>query len=174
MNKSTRRSVGILAGLILWGFYLIQGEFAFYGIYSLISYRIHEISEMIPIICLLVTFVWMVVIIKEIIQKKANKIDKWFTVILLVLMLAQIEYIRQDQEVSTRMVVTVENVNPENNTITVVNAEREDGVKVELFAPDLFINMVEIGDQKYFASYVHEKGELDQGKLSMLTLMQSN
>lgn len=54
MNKSIRRSVGILAGLILWGFYLIQGEFAFYGIYSLISYRVHEISEMIPIICLLI------------------------------------------------------------------------------------------------------------------------
>ncbi len=42
MNKGVKRIVGISIGLLLWGFFFIQEEFAFYGIYSLISYEIHD------------------------------------------------------------------------------------------------------------------------------------
>lgn len=45
MNQCTKRIVGILAGLIAWWFFLMQEEFAFYGIYSVVSYGVHEISS---------------------------------------------------------------------------------------------------------------------------------
>lgn len=105
MNQCTKRIVGILAGLIAWWFFLMQEEFAFYGIYSVVSYGVHEISTIIPISCLFVTFIWIFVMIRQLIQKKANKIDKWFLALLLVLLLVQIGYFRvQSQKISVTMI----------------------------------------------------------------------
>ncbi|MFQ7355612.1 MAG: hypothetical protein ACLROG_13235 [Coprococcus phoceensis] len=55
---------------------------------------------MIPIICLFVTFIWIFVMIRQLIQKKANKIDKWFLALLLVLLLVQIGYFRVQSQKS--------------------------------------------------------------------------
>lgn len=71
MNKRAKRIIGIFIGLLLWGFFFIQNEFAFYGIYSLISYNVHELSSLIPMVCILATAIWMIVIIKKMFQKKA-------------------------------------------------------------------------------------------------------
>ena len=46
---------GIAVGILLWGFYFIQEEFAKYGMYQLISYGVHEISSVIPLLCITVT-----------------------------------------------------------------------------------------------------------------------
>ena len=52
----------------------------------------------------------------ERIQKKANKIDKWFLALLLVLLLVQIGYFRvQSQKISVTMIVTVENINQQSD-----------------------------------------------------------
>ena len=45
----------IFIGILLWGFYIIQDEFAKYGMYQLISYRVHEIASLIPLLCTLTT-----------------------------------------------------------------------------------------------------------------------
>lgn len=52
MTKNMKRIIGLSAGFLLWAFFIIQEEFAFYGIYSLISYGVHEISSLIPLVCL--------------------------------------------------------------------------------------------------------------------------
>ena len=49
-NKRRRMVYIILIGVLLWGFYIIQEEFAKYGMYQLISYRMHEISSIIPLL----------------------------------------------------------------------------------------------------------------------------
>lgn len=54
-NKNRAMIYIIVIGILLWGFYIIQEEFAKYGMYQLISYRVHEISLMIPLICTLTT-----------------------------------------------------------------------------------------------------------------------
>ena len=77
MTKTVKRTIGIAAGLLLWAFFLIQEEFAFYGIYSLISYGVHEISSLIPLVCLVATVVWLLVLIKRTIQKKTVKVLSW-------------------------------------------------------------------------------------------------
>lgn len=173
MTKNAKRIIGMTIGLVLWGFFLIQEEFAFYGIYSLISYRVHEISSLIPFICLLATVVWLVILIKQAVQKKSDKADRWLAVLLVVLMIFQISFFhRQSQKVSATMVVTVESVDSQKGTITVKNAHGDEERVVVLEAPDLFRNMVVIGNQQYVASYDYYKSNPNKGKLSGLTVME--
>lgn len=173
MTKNTKRIICVVAGLLLWGFYLIQEEFAFYGIYSLISYRVHEISSLIPLICLLATVVWLVILIKQVAQKKAGKADKWLVVLLVVLMIFQISFLhKQSQKVYATMVVTIESVDSQEGTITVKNAHGDEDRIVVLEAPDLFRNMVVVGNQQYVASYDYYKSNPNEGKLSGLTIME--
>ena len=174
MNKDVKRVVGISIGLLLWGFFFIQEEFAFYGIYSLISYEIHELSSAIPLICILATVIWIIAIIKKIIQKKACVGDKGFAVLLVILLLLQIGgFHAQGQNAVAIVPVTVESVNPENSTITVINTQGDIKMEVELYAPDFFMNMVEVNSKEYLATYMYDKSNPKKGKLAELVLIQS-
>ena len=83
------------------------------------------------------------------------KIDKWFLALLLVLLLVQIGYFRvQSQKISVTMIVTVENINQQKQTITVVNTEGDEEQRVVLNAPDFFTNMLEVSDREYLATYL--------------------
>lgn len=141
----------------------------------MVSYGVHEISTIIPISCLFVTFIWIFVMIRQLIQKKANKIDKWFLALLLVLLLVQIGYFRvQSQKISVTMIVTVENINQQKQTITVVNTKGDEEQRVVLNAPDFFTNMLEVSDREYLATYVCYKNNPYRGKLSTMILFQEN
>ena len=158
MNKGVKRVVGISIGLLLWGFFFIQEEFAFYGIYSLISYKIHELSSAIPLICILATVIWIIAIIKKIIQKKACMSDKGFAVLLVILLLLQIGGFHAQGQNSVAIVpVTVESVNPENSTITAVNTQGDIKMEIELYAPISFMNMIEVNSKEYLATYMYDK-----------------
>lgn len=171
--KIEKRIIAILVGLLLWGFFLMQEELAFYGLYSLISYRVHEISAFIPFVCLLATIVWLIVLIKQIIQKKTAKADLWFTALLVVLLMFQINYTyNQSQKVHVTMPVTVESIDSKNDTITVKNAHGEEELIVVLEAPILFQKLVVVGDQEYLALYESYKSNPHLGKLSMLYLIE--
>ena len=74
MNQCTKRMVGILVGVTAWWFFLMQEEFAFYGIYSVVSYGIHEISILIPLACLAATGIWIFKMVKQLIQKKLRRL----------------------------------------------------------------------------------------------------
>ena len=162
MNQCTKRIVGILVGLIAWWFFLMQEEFAFYGIYSVVSYGIHEVSILIPLTCLVATGIWIFKMVKQLIRKKATKIDKWFLALLLVLLLGQMGYFRvESQKISVTMIVTVENINQQEQTIV-------------LNAPDFFTNMLEVSDREYLATYVCYKNNPHKGKLSMMILFREN
>ena len=174
MNKGVKRVVGISIGLLLWGFFFIQEEFAFYGIYSLISYEIHELSSAIPLICILATVIWIIAIIKKIIQKKACMSDKGFAVLLVILLLLQIGgFHAQGQNSVTIVPVTVESINPGNSTITVINTQGDIKMEIELYAPDFFMNMVEVNSKEYLATYMYDKSNPKKGKLAELVLIQS-
>lgn len=174
MNKGVKRVVGISIGLLLWGFFFIQEEFAFYGIYSLISYEIHELSSAIPLICILATAIWIIAIIKKIIQKKACMSDKGFAVLLVILLLLQIGGFHAQGQNSVAIVpVTVESINPENSTITVINTQGDIKMEIELYAPDFFMNMIEVNSKEYLATYMYDKRNPKKGKLAELVLIQS-
>ena len=70
------------------------------------------------------------------------------------------------------MVVTIESVDARNGTITATNANGDDKRIIVLEAPDLFRNMVVVGEQQYVASYDYYKNNPNEGKLSGLTIME--
>ncbi len=173
MGKATKRIIVIAVGFLLWAFFFIQEEFAFYGIYSLISYSAHEIFSLIPLICLLATVIWLIILIKHTIQKKAVIADRWFALLLVVLLVFQVSYFHtQKNKVSATMVITIESVDDRNGTITVTNANGDDKRNIVLEAPDLFRNMVVVREQQYVASYEYYKNNPSEGKLSGLTIME--
>ena len=72
------------------------------------------------------------------------------------------------------MIVTVENINQQKQTITVVNTEGDEEQRVVLNAPDFFTNMLEVSDREYLATYVCYKNNPYRGKLSTMILFQEN
>ncbi len=170
MRKITKRIIGIAVGLLLWGFFSIQEELAFYGIYYLISYGVYEISSFIPFICLFATLIWLIILIKQILQKKIT--NKWFALLLVVLLVFQARYFyTQKQERSAMMVVTIQSVDDRNGTITVTNADGDEKCVIVLEALDLFRNMVVVGEQQYLASYDYHMDNPNEGKLSRLMII---
>ena len=81
-NRSKIIIYTIVIGILLWGFFVIQEEFAKYGMYQLISYRVHEISSMIPLLCILATILCAAYLTWRWIKKKADKTDKILLAIL--------------------------------------------------------------------------------------------
>lgn len=173
MNKTAKRIIGILVILLLWVFFIFQEEMAFYGIYSLVNYNVHEISTYIPYFCTAVIFIWIVVTIRRMIKKQSDKNDKIFVVVLIALLAMHMGFFYNLMQTSTTTtVVTVESVNLQKGTITVSNETEYDNNIIELDAPELVINMVEIKDQKYIVTYQHKSEDINEGKLSTIKLLQ--
>lgn len=173
MNKTAKRVIGILVMLLLWVFFIFQEEMAFYGIYSLINYSVHEISTFIPYLCMAVIFVWLIATIIRMIKKQADKNDKIFVVVLIAFLVIHMGFFyNQIQNATTTTVVTVESVDLQKGTITVSNETEYDNYTIELDAPELVINMVEINDQKYIVTYQHKLENINKGKLSTIKLLQ--
>lgn len=173
MNKTAKRVIGILVMLLLWVFFIFQEEMAFYGIYSLINYSVHEISTFIPYLCMAVIFVWLIATIIRMIKKQADKNDKIFVVVLIAFLVMHMGFFyNQIQNATTTTVVTVESVDLQKGTITVSNETEYDNYTIELDAPELVINMVEINDQKYIVTYQHKLENINEGKLSTIKLLQ--
>ena len=139
-----------------------------------ISYNVHELSSAIPMVCIFATVIWIIAIIKKIIQKKACVGDKCFAVLLVILLLLQIGGFRaQGQHCSATIVVTVESVNPENNTITIVNTQGDEENKIELYSQNFITDMIEVNNKEYFATYICDRSNPNKGKLAKLVLIQN-
>ena len=100
--------------------------------------------------------------------------DKGFAVLLVILLLLQIGGFHAQGQNSVAIVpVTVESINPENSTITVINTQGDIKMEIELYAPDFFMNMVEVNSKEYLATYMYDKSNPKKGKLAELVLIQS-
>ena len=100
--------------------------------------------------------------VKQLIQKKATLyVDRW------------VFSTYRAQKPATK-IVTVENINPQEQTITVVNREGDEEQRIVLDAPDFFTNMLEVSDREYLATYVCYKNNPHKGKLSMMILFRKN
>lgn len=173
MNKTAKRVIGILVMLLLWVFFIFQEEMAFYGIYSIINYSVHEISTFIPYLCMAAIFVWLIATIIRLIKKQSDKNDKIFVVVLIAFLVLHMGFFyNQIQTATTTTVVTVESVDLQKGTITVSNETEYDNYTIDLEAPELVINMVEINDQKYIVTYQHKLENINEGKLSTIKLLQ--
>lgn len=157
-------------GFLLWAFYIVQEEFAKYGMYQLISYGVHEIASIIPFACTLVTIISISYLLWCIWKKRADRLDKRVLIVLFLCLVFEIAYLyHQSQKVSTTAICTIEEIQEKEEIIIISIEGRED--RIELHSPMLVNGLVEKKEQKYLIDYVWIKGSPSRGELHMIQLI---
>lgn len=107
-NKKHSFLIGeLFVGVLLWAFYIVQEEFANYGMYQLISYGVHEVASVIPIVCTLATILSVGYLLYRLIKRNCDRIGKKILMVLLLCLIAQMGYFyHQSKMVSTAGVCT--------------------------------------------------------------------
>lgn len=139
-NTKAKRIIIILIGVCLWTFYILQNELANYGIYSVVSYQIHEIASIIPVVCICGSVIWFVRLLYTSIKKKSS--DILFAIVLLCIILLQGIYLHSMSKHSTTSVVKIVSVDEMQNRLVVEQVES--GKVIELESLMLVNNMVEL------------------------------
>lgn len=156
----------IVIGALLWGFYIIQEEFADYGMYQLISYRTHEISSLIPFLCILISIGCAVYLLVRFIKKNSDTAEKVLLIVFGLCLVLQISYIKEQSNIMrTTAVCTVEKVNEREGIIIVSFDNRDDTISLD--CPMLVRGLVEQRRQ-YLISYTWHKNSPDEGELNMI------
>ena len=172
MIKQCKRIIILLSGLCLWVFYIFQEEMANYGIYTLVSYSLHEIASLIPLLSAGMTTAWAVYLLVCIVKKKSDHSDKIFVAILLALIILQGCYLHHVSNIcTTTALVTVESINEQQGEIVAigVNGYTAAGRRVVLKAPMLAYNIMETDGQTYCITYGHNKNNPTEGILYMVS-----
>ena len=172
-NKKNRNSIIILLisiGGLLWGFYFIQEEFAKYGMYQLISYTVHEISSIIPILCILATVVCAGYLTWLWVKRRSVKADKILLAVILLCLGLQIGYFhKQSDMVYTAAVCTIDEVLETEEKIIVTIEGRPE--KIELKSPMIVNGMLVEKEQKYLIDFVWNKKRPNEGELHMISIV---
>lgn len=172
MAKQSKRIIILLFGLCLWTFFIFQEEMANYGIYTLVSYSLHEIASLIPFISIGFTAAWAIILLIRIVKKKYDPSDKIFAAVLLALVILQGRYLHQLSNIcTTTALVTVESINEQQGEILVVGVDghTDAGHKIVLKAPMLAYHMMEIDGRTYCITYGHNKSNPTEGILYMVS-----
>ena len=169
-NRSKVIIWGIVVGILLWCFYFIQEEFAKYGMYQLISYGVHEISSVIPLLCILVTTISVGYLTWCWIKKKADKTDKILLAVLILRFCLQAGYFhKQSEMVHTAAICTIEEVHEAEELIVITIDGSSD--KIELKSPMIVNGMLIEKEQKYLIDFVWNKNRPDRGELHMISIV---
>lgn len=172
-NKKEKSLIiyAIIIGVLLWGFYIVQEEFANYGMYQLISYRVHEVASIIPLACTFVTILCAGYLLYRVTKRKSDKTEKRVLLVLLLCLILQVGYLHhQSKMVSTTAVCTVEDVRKREEIIVVSIGDEEK--KVELHSPMLVNGLLEENERKYLITYVWMEGKPTEGELHMIELVE--
>lgn len=160
----------IIIGIILWGFYFVQEEFANYGMYQLISYGVHEISSLIPILCILATIICAGYLIWRMAKKKADRTEKILLALLILCFCLQAGYFYEQSDlVHTAAVCTIDEVYEAKERIVVTIDGRTD--KIELKSPMIVNGMLVEKEQKYLIDFVWDKDHPNKGELHMISIV---
>ena len=160
----------LIIGILLWGFYIIQEEFAKYGMYQLISYRVHEISSVIPLLSILITSLCVGYLLWSWIKKNSDKTDKILLLTFVLCFCLQVGYFqKQSTMVYTDAICTIEEVYETEERIVVTIDGREE--KLELKSPMIVNGMLVEKKQKYLISFVWNKNRPNEGELYMISIV---
>ena len=167
-RKLTLIAVLIIVGL-LWGFYIIQEEFATYGIYELISYRVHEMSSVLRAFCPLVTIGCAVYLLVRLIKRDCDIIEKILLVVFVLCFAAQASYFDRSVVTSRIVVCTVEEINEQDGTIIISPIDdKADAITLECpaFFRDLLVEKV----HSYAVTYERSRNNPNEGEVTMIKL----
>lgn len=93
MGKYGKRAIVVLDGIWLWIFYIFQEELSRHGLYTIISYNIHEIASVIPFLCIGIAAVILIGL-----------------------------YIKENSKGTTTVIASVESVDDQNGEIIIIDA----------------------------------------------------
>lgn len=172
MGKQGKRITVILSGLCLWIFFIFQEEMANYGIYTLVTYSLHEAASLIPLLSIGLTAAWAVYLLICIAKKTSDRSDKIFAAVLLALVVLQGCYFHRVSNTCTSTVfVTVESINERQGEIVAISVDgyADAGHRMVLKAPMLAYHMMETDGQTYLITYGHHKNNPTEGTLYMVS-----
>ena len=160
----------IIMGMLLWGFYIIQEEFAKYGMYQLISYRVHEMASLIPLLCTFTTIICIGYFLWSWRKKKLDKADRTLLLVLVVCFCLEAGYFKiQADMVYTAAICTIEEVYEAEERIIVTIDGREE--KLELKSPMIVNGMLIEKEQKYLIDFMWNKNRPNEGELQMISIV---
>lgn len=171
MAKQSKRIILLLSGLCLWTFFVFQEEMANYGIYTLVTYSLHEAASLIPYLSIGLTTAWAVSLFIRIAKKKVDQSDQIFAAVLLALLILQGCYLHHVSNICTTTgLVTVESVSEQQGEIVVVGVDgyASAGHRIVLKTPMLAYHLMETDGQIYFITYGHHKNNPTEGILYMV------
>ena len=175
MEEKRNKRIAIIhifiIGILLWGFYFVQEEFAKYGMYQLISYGVHEISSIIPLLCIVTTVIWASILAWRLIKKKADKTDIILLLVLAICFCLQARYFKKQSElVHTAAICTIDEVDEKEERIIVTIDGRSE--KLELKSPMIVNGMLVEKEQKYLIDFVWSKKSPNEGELHMISIVE--
>lgn len=151
MEKRNKRAVLLLCGVCLWIFYVFQEELASYGLYTIISYNMHELASVIPVLCMGTAVIWCGYLLAKAVKRKCDRQDKVFAGILLaVIFLLGYSIYQETAAVSITVVSSVESVDMQEGKLVIKD---DDGEKVTLESPDMVNGMIETDGTEYLITY---------------------
>lgn len=167
-KRGGRIAVSVI-GICLWVIYLLEEELANYGIYTVISYRVHEIMTALPFVLTTATLIWLILLIVKIVKKKNDKDDIVFAVILLIFTALQGYYFYSiSGRYTTALFATVESA---DNAGTEMKVRTEDGRIITMETPEMVCNMVRTDGTEYFITYTFDEEDPLEGKLQMISFV---
>lgn len=172
MAKQSKRIIILLSGLCLWTFFIFQEEMAHYGIYTLVSYSLHEVASLIPFFSIGITAAWAVYLLTCIVKKESDQSDKIFAAVLLTLAILQGCYLHHVSSIcTTTAIVTIESINEQQGEIVAVGVDGYAGAghRIVLKAPMLVYHMMETDGQTYCITYGHSEDNPAEGILYMVS-----
>lgn len=168
MSKQGKRIMALLFGVCLWVFFIFQEEMANYGMYTLVTYSVHEIASFIPYLSIGLTAIWAIYLLIRLVKQKSQKSDKGFIAVLLALVILQGCYLHHQAGICTStLLVTVESINEQQGEIVAVSVDGT-GRRIVLKAPMLAYHLMETDGQTYCITYGHSKNNFTEGVLYMV------
>lgn len=136
----------LIIGILLWGFYMIQEEFANYGMYQLISHEIHELSSVIPYLCTLLFLGCALYLLVRFIRKNSNTSEKILLIIFILCLIMQFSYFKNRSDlVHVTGVYVVKEINEKEGSIVVCTEDSNDMVTLD--CPMLVRGLLVEGEQ---------------------------
>lgn len=137
-------SLVFLVGLCLWSIFLLENEMSNYGIYTLVDYKVHGVTSLIPFICICGTVIWFIISLIKSIKNKTLKGNVVIMSLLITALVAQggyLLYISNQMLIST--VAYIESVDPMKEEIIINNG----GGQVILECPMTIYELLEVNKE---------------------------
>ena len=164
-DKKKHTVIILLIALLLWVIYLCDNEMSRYGIYTIFSYKVHEVLGLIPILSTLITIGWFILIILKSMKEKPVKSNWGLSLFLLSLCVIQILFLKnQSQTWSTSCVTSVKSIQ-ESKMEIIIN---RNGIDVALDCPMVVLYMIKADGTEYGITYEWNKSDLEHGKLCII------